>query len=316
VIVPLVSAPICSLAAATFWQLDVAPLAALTLSSVTLAILGCFLVLRRQALFGDALAHAVLPGLVVAWLLTGSRGPLAMFLGALGAGVVTSVATLVVTRYGRVERGAALGVVFTGLFALGVVLIETTDARQVDLDIGCVLSGQLELLVWPDVQGARDLLDAAAWRSLPHSVPALALVLTLTLVFVLGARRPLALALFDPRFARSIGARPGLCGGALYGLVTVAVVASFEAVGSILVIGLLVTPAATLRLGAARAAESLGRLVSAAALLGLVTALAGYGIAVGLGPLVGLGTLDAAGTVTTLGGVVLGVTAVARRVRS
>jgi len=311
----LASGALGQLASTTFWQLDAAPLAALALSSVTLAILGCFLVLRRQALFGDALAHAVLPGLVVAWLITGSRGPLAMFLGALGAGLVTSALTLVVTRYGRVERGAALGVVFTGLFALGVVLIETTGARQVDLDIGCVLSGQLELLVWPGVTSARDLLDAATWRSLPHSVPALALVHVLTLAFVLGARRPLALAIFDPRFARSIGARPGVCGGALYGLVTVAVVASFEAVGSILVVGLLVTPAATLRLAAPRAAGNLGQLVGGAALLGLVTALAGYGIAVGLGPLAGLGTLDAAGTVTTLGGVVLGVVAVTCRVR-
>lgn len=303
------------LASATFWQLDAAPLAALALSSVTLAILGCFLVLRRQALFGDALSHAVLPGLVVAWLITGSRGPLAMFLGALGAGIVTSVLTLVVTRYGRVERGAALGVVFTGLFALGVVLIETTGARQVDLDIGCVLSGQLELLVWPEVRGARDLLRGATWRTLPHSVPALALVLVSTLVLVVGARRPLALAIFDPRFARSIGARPGLCGGALYGLVTVAVVASFEAVGSILVVGLLVAPAATLRLAAPRAAGSLAALVGGAALLGFATALAGYGVAVVLGPLVGLGTLDAAGTVSTLGGVVLGVAALSHRWR-
>jgi len=314
--VALAPASLGPLAAATFWQLDAAPLAALVLSSVSLAILGCFLVLRRQALFGDALAHAVLPGLVVAWLITGSRGPLAMFLGALGAGLVTSVLTLVVTRYGRVERGAALGVVFTGLFALGVLLIETTGARQVDLDIGCVLSGQLELLVWPGIEGPRDLLRGATWRSLPHSVPALALVLLATVAFVVGARRPLALAIFDPRFARTIGARPGLCGGALYALVTVAVVASFEAVGSILVVGLLVSPAATLRLAAPRSAASLGAFVGGAAALGLATALAGYGIAVGLAPLAGLGTLDAAGTVTALGGVVLGVAALASRQRA
>ncbi|MEZ6015551.1 MAG: metal ABC transporter permease [Planctomycetota bacterium] len=296
-----------------FWQLDAAPLAALAMSSVTLAALGCFLVLRRQAMLGDALAHAVLPGLVVAWLATGSRGPLAMFLGALAAGFVTSALVTLVTRYGRVERGAALGVVFTGLFALGVLLIETTGARSVDLDVNCVLSGQLELLLWPRVQGARDLLTAAAWADLPHSVPALLAVLGLAAAFLIGAWRPLALATFDPRFAATIGARPGLVGAALYALVTLAVVASFEAVGSILVVGLLVTPAATLQVAGGAARANLPAFVARAAGLGLATALLGYGVATQVAPRLGLGSLDVAGAVTALGGLGLAAAALWRR---
>ncbi len=296
-----------------FWQLDAAPLVTLACVSVTLATLGALLVLRRQAMFGDALSHAVLPGLVVAWLVTGSRGPLAMFLGALAAGLVTSVLSAVVTRYGRVERGAALGVVFTGLFALGVLLIETSGARQVDLDVGCVLSGQLELLVWPGVERARDVLHADAWRTLPSAVPAQALVAALALGFVTFARRPLALAAFDPRFAATIGARPGLFDAALHGLVTLAIVASFEAVGSLLVVGLLVTPAATVRVLGGAGDGRFGALLVRAALLGLATAWVGYGLATRVAPWLGLGSLDVAGTVAALGGVVLGAAVLRRR---
>lgn len=293
-----------------FWQLDAAPLFVLSACAVTLATLGTFLVLRREAMLGDALAHAALPGLVLAWLATGSRAPLPMFVGALGAGLVTSLATLVVVRFGRVEPGSALGIVFTGLFAFGVLLIETTDARQVDLDVGCVLSGQLELLVWPGIEGARDLLWAATWRDVPHGVWTSTGVLALTLAWTLGARRAMALATFDRRFAATIGARPGWTSAIYHGLVTLAVVASFEAVGSILVVGLLVSPAATVRrAGGAAVAGSLGSLLFRSAALGLGTALLGYVCATVVGPLFGLGALDVAGTVAALGGLGYGLVA-------
>lgn len=287
---------------AAFWQLDAAALVTLGLAAVTLAVLGVFLVLRREAMLGDALAHAALPGLVLAWLVTGSRGPLAMTLGALAAGLVTSALAALVTRLGRVERGAGLGVVFTALFALGVLLIETTGARQVDLDLGCVLSGQLELLVWPGVTGLADLGGAAAWRALPSAVVTQAAVCAATLAFVAAARRPLALATFDPRFAATVGARPAWFGGAYLALVTLAVVAAFEAVGTLLVIGLLAAPAATLRARGGASSRSVGTLCVAAGGVGLVTAWVGYGAATVAAPALGLPSLDVAGTVAMLGG--------------
>ncbi len=299
--------------ATAFWQLDAAPLAALVLAAATLGALGALLVLRREALLGDALAHAVLPGLVVAWLVTGSRGPLAMVLGALVAGLATSALTGLVVRQGRVERSTALGLVFTGLFALGVLAIEQTGARQVDLDVGCVLSGQPELLVWPEVRSAADLLTRAAWRGLPHAVVVLAAAAAAAALLLILARRPIALATFDPRFARTIGLGPGLVSGAVVGLVTLTIVASFEAVGAILVVGLLVLPGATVRIaGGARARGDLGRFLGLSAGLGAGTAVAGYAAAAWVAPALGWGALDTAGTVTTLGGALLGAAAVGR----
>jgi len=127
---------------------DLFPLAAGVLAALGCGLLGNFLVLRRLSLMGDAISHSVLPGLVIAFLVTSSRGSLAMFIGATVAGLATVVLVEAVKRLGRVESGAAMGVVFSVLFALGVLLIEVASARGVDLDADCVLHGQLETLVW------------------------------------------------------------------------------------------------------------------------------------------------------------------------
>ena len=103
--------------------LDLFPLMAAILAAVTCGLLGNFLVLRRLSLMGDAISHGVLPGLVIAFLLSSSRNPVAMFAGAAAAGVATVVLVELVKRFGRVEPGAAMGVVFSLMFALGVLLI-------------------------------------------------------------------------------------------------------------------------------------------------------------------------------------------------
>ena len=121
------------------YALDLFPLTAGVLAAVTCGLLGNFLVLRKQSLMGDAISHAVLPGLVIAFLISTSRNPMFMFLGAAVAGVATVVLVEVVKKLGRVEPGAAMGVVFSVLFALGVLLIEKAAARHVDLDADCVL---------------------------------------------------------------------------------------------------------------------------------------------------------------------------------
>src|SRR5690606_8934961 len=87
------------------------------------ALPGCFLVLRKMSMMGDAISHAVLPGLAIAFLVTGTRASVAMFLGAAVAGVLTALFTQWITRFGNVDRGAAMGIVFTTLFAIGLLLI-------------------------------------------------------------------------------------------------------------------------------------------------------------------------------------------------
>ncbi|MCR9077165.1 MAG: metal ABC transporter permease, partial [bacterium] len=128
--------------------LDLFPLLAATLAAVSCGLLGNFLLLRKQSLMGDAISHSVLPGLVIAFLIASTRSPLVMLTGATIAGVLTVVLIEFVKRFGRVEPGAAMGVVFSILFAVGVLLIEQAAVRHVDLDADCVLHGQLETLVW------------------------------------------------------------------------------------------------------------------------------------------------------------------------
>ena len=108
------------------------------LAAVSCALLGNFLVLRQMSMMGDAISHAVLPGLAVAFLITGARASLAMFVGAAVVGVLTAVFTQWISRFGKVDQGASMGIVFTTLFALGLILI-VRAADHVDLDAGCVL---------------------------------------------------------------------------------------------------------------------------------------------------------------------------------
>ncbi len=131
--------------------------------SIAAGILGCFLVLRRMSLLGDAISHAVLPGLALAFVFTGSRDPVAMMAGAMIAGVLTAYLTSTLNRWGRIPEDAAMGVVFTSLFAVGVLLVNWV-ARDVDLDPGCVLYGLLEFVPFDTVLlGGYELPRSFVW---------------------------------------------------------------------------------------------------------------------------------------------------------
>ncbi len=123
----------------TLVSLDLLPLIAGVLSALSCGLLGNHLVLRQQSLMGDAISHAVLPGLVLAFLISGTRNPAVMFIGAAGSAILTVVLIQIVRRLGRVEPGAAMGVVFSVMFALGVLMLEQAAADHVDLDADCVL---------------------------------------------------------------------------------------------------------------------------------------------------------------------------------
>jgi len=203
------------------------------LSACSCALLGNYLVLRRLSLMGDAISHAVLPGLAIAFLFSGSRAAWPMFLGAVVVGTLTALLTELIARHGRVERGAAMGVVFSIFFAIGLVLIRQA-ADHVDLDPGCVLYGNI-------VQVPLDALDG----SVPAAAVHLGVVLALDLLFVLLFYKELKLAAFDPELATTLGINASAMHYALMVMVAVTTVANFEAVGSILVIAMLIVPAAT-----------------------------------------------------------------------
>lgn len=286
----------------TFLSLDLPPLAAACLAALSCGLLGNFLVLRRQALMGDAISHAVLPGLVGAFLLTSMRTSFPMFLGALVAGLVTVALVELVRRLGKVESGAAMGVVFSIMFALGVLMLEQAAARQVDLDADCVFNGQLETITWfiPN-----DWASFWTWDSLstiPRQMTTLLVVTAVIALLVAVFFKELRISSFDPALASALGFNAGLINSGLMALVAVATVASFEAVGSILVIAMLICPAATARLLTDRLVSQI--LVSAA--VAVAAAVLGYWAGAHAPLWLGFERgLSAAGMITVVAGLLL-----------
>ncbi len=201
------------------------------MSASACALLGNYLVLRKMSLMGDAISHAVLPGLVAAFLITNSRGVGAMFVGAVIVGLITAVFTQAISKFGRVEEGAAMGVVFTILFAGGLIMIRQ-QADHVDLDPQCVLFGNIETFYSDALIG-----------TIPQAGVNLAVVLLLDALFVMLLYKQLKITTFDPGLATSVGIRADIMHYALMIMVALTAVASFEAVGSILVIAMLIVPA-------------------------------------------------------------------------
>ena len=282
-----------------FLRLDLPALLAAILAGGTCGLLGSFLVLRRESLLGDALSHAVLPGIVVGFALTGLRSAGPMLLGALGAALLATLAIGWVKRAARLEAGAATGLVFTGFFAVGLVLLEVTDARSADLDVDCVLFGQLETLVWLEATGFLSLFDPAALAGLPRQLGLLAAVAAVAGLVVTLGWRPLQLLTFDPAFAASLGLRVGRWELGLNLLIAAAAVAAFESVGSILVVAMLVCPAVALRLLTDRYAVQLVGGSAIGAGLGAAGVLLAGPVPAALGLSI---SLNAAGLIGTLAG--------------
>jgi manganese transport system permease protein len=193
-------------------------LAITVIASVVCAMLSCWLVLIGWSLMGDAVSHAVLPGVVLAYLL---GAPFA--LGAAVFGVLAVVLIGLVRDTSRVKEDAAIGVVFTTLFALGLVLVSVTPS-QVDL----------AHIVFGNVLGVSraDVIQVAVLG---------AIVFTVLLV----KRRDFTVYAFDPVHAHAIGLSPRLLGAALLGLLALTAVVALQAVGVVLVVALLIIPGAT-----------------------------------------------------------------------
>lgn len=282
--------------------LDLFPLSASILAALTCGVLGNFLVLRRMSLMGDAISHAVLPGLVIAFLLTATRDPLAMFAGAAIAGVATVVLVEIVKKLGRVEPGAAMGVVFSLLFALGVLLIEKAAARHVDLDADCVLHGQLEMLAWYGAPASvGELFTVDTLEAVPRQVWVLFAACSASFVFVGLLYKELRIAAFDADLATTQGYSSTVLHYMLMVFVALATVASFEAVGSILVIALLVCPAATARL----LTDRLGSQIMVSLLVATACALLGYIGATAIPGWFDRDSVNAAGSMATVAGLLL-----------
>ena len=293
---------------ADFVMLSLTPLLIGIAAAVACALPGNFLLLRRQALIGDAISHVVLPGIVVAFLLSGVVAALPMMLGAGAAALVAVVLIELIRRLGRIEPGAAMGVVFTAMFAGGVLLLEQSATSGVHLDVQHALYGNLESLIWLDGYGWAALWDSDALRALPPELPRMAAVMLGVVVLTAMLWRALVIATFDEGFARSMGLPVQALSLSLIVVAAIAAVAAFDAVGSIIVIAMFICPPAAARMMTNR----MGAQVAWSVGFAVLSAVLGYVLA-GYGPL-WLGydnAVSAAGMIATVSGVILGLAALA-----
>ncbi|MDP2599509.1 MAG: metal ABC transporter permease [Deltaproteobacteria bacterium] len=206
--------------------------------SLSCAVLGSFLVVRKMSLIGDAISHAVLPGLAIAFLFSGSRATIPMLLGAIAMGMTTSFLIEFVSQKSFIKKDAATGIVFTSLFAIGVILI-SLFADKIDLDQECVLYGEITFIpLEPHFYLGN--LDLGPYPFVIMSGVCLVVVLVVILFY-----KELVLTSFDPALALSLGVPVTFIHYLLMGLVSTTIVSAFESVGAILVVAMLIAPAAT-----------------------------------------------------------------------
>jgi manganese/zinc/iron transport system permease protein len=208
-------------------------------------LVGNYLILRRMALVGDAISHSVLPGLVIAFLISESRGSGVMFLGALSAGVVTTLIIETIHKKSRIKQDAAIGIAFTSLFAIGVILV-SLYASKVDLDQECVLYGEIAFVP------LQDFVTIGGWKLGPTPVVRMAAIFGLTILFIGLFYKELLVSSFDTGLASSLGINATVVHYALMCWLSVVIVSAFESVGAILVIAMLILPGATASLLAQR----------------------------------------------------------------
>lgn len=251
------------------WGLQVEELwviATCLLCGVACAIPGVFLMLSRTSLLADGIAHATLAGIGVSFLLFNSRNPFLLLSGAFLSGIITIVLVIFIQRVRVIRSDTALGIVFTTLFAIGVVIISTV-AHDVDLDPGCVLYGLAEFVAFDTVRvGPIDV---------PTAFLSLSGILFFNILFSWLCWKELVITIFDPAQATLQNMRPALIRFVFLLSVTATIVLSFEVVGSLLVVSVLIAPAIT----AYMLTQSLIRIVALASFFAALSAPIGYSVA-------------------------------------
>ena len=246
------------------------------------ALPGCFLILRRMAMLGDAISHAILPGIVVAFLLTESTSSLPIFLGAVLLGLATAFFVQLLSGSG-VQGDAAIGVTFTSLFALGVVLL-TKYAAGKDLDLDCVLFGEIAYVTMDPV------------GPFPRAFLINGGLLLLNAAFIRLCYKELKVCTFDPALAGAAGISVAGMHYALMAMVSITTVGAFESVGAILVVAMLIVPGATAYL----LTDRLGKMLGISVAVGALSAVLGHAVSAWLGCSIAGAMASAAGVLFLL----------------
>lgn len=240
-----------------------------SLVAICCGILGCFLILRKMAMVSDAISHAVLPGIVLAFMLGSEMDSIWMLVGAGLVGIFTTFLIEFFHRQGNLQTDASIGVVFTSLFALGVIMV-TYYAGNAHIDQDCILYGEIAYVpIDPMILSNGMVLG-------PKALIVLSGVLLIILALIIPFYKEFFLTTFDPAFAAAIGVSATVWHYALMSLVSITTVASFESVGAILVVAFLIVPPATAYLISTR----LKYMILLSCGFGILTSILGYYLAV------------------------------------
>jgi manganese/zinc/iron transport system permease protein len=260
-----------------------------SLIAISCGFLGVFMMLRKMSMTGDAISHAVLPGIVIGYFVSGSQRSLEVIIGA---GLLGILATLMIDwlrKKARVQLDASIGITFTLLFAIGIILINLL-AYKVDLDQECVLYGEIAYLP----------IDSWITKSGLNLGPRITWLAGLNFFFVIGfiylLFKELVLTSFDENFSSVMGIPSKGVNLALMSIVSYTTVSSFESVGAILVVALLVVPPATAFLWT----KSLMPLLKLTAAMGISISALGYYLAYWIDSSI-------AGMMVTVAGVFFGI---------
>ena len=252
-----------------------------SLVAVACAIPGTFLVLRKMAMISDAISHSILPGIVIGFFITQDlNSPLLILLAAL-TGIITVVLVEYIQKTGLVKEDTAIGLVFPILFSIGVILI-AKNANDVHLDVDAVLLGELAFAPF-------DRLLISGMDVGPKSLWIIGSILIITIGLLIAFFKELKVSTFDSGLAASLGFSPAIIHYGLMTVSSVTTVGAFDAVGAILVVALMIAPAASAYL----LTNDLKRMLIYAIIFGVFSAISGYWLAHGL-------DASIAGSITTM----------------
>jgi len=235
-----------------------------TVVAVSCALPGCFLILRRMAMMSDAISHSILVGIAVGFFVIRDLASPFLVLFAALTGVVTVSLVELLTRTKRVREDAAIGLIFPALFSIGVILI-SRYAGDVHLDVDAVLLGELAFAPF-------NRLTVLGYDIGPKGLALMAGILLLNLLFILIFYKELKLATFDAGLAGALGFSPAVIHYGLMTIVSITAVGAFDAVGSVLVVALMIAPPATAYL----ITDRLSTMLALSCLIGAICAVSGY----------------------------------------
>ncbi|TYQ14921.1 UNVERIFIED_CONTAM: manganese/zinc/iron transport system permease protein [Acetivibrio alkalicellulosi] len=246
-------------------QMEILILAILT--SLTCTLCGTFLVLRKMAMMSDAISHSILAGIAVAYLYTKNIHSPLLIIGATITGLLTVALVEVLKNTNLVSEDSAIGLIFTALFSIGIIII-SKYAHNVHLDTDAVLLGEIAFAPFRRLNIGN--IDFG-----PKAFYIIGSILILNILFISLFYKELKISTFDPALAFALGITPGIVHYGLMGVVSITAIGAFDTVGSILVVALMTVPPLTAYL----LTNKLKHMILVSGILGILTGVIGYHVA-------------------------------------